>query len=161
MSDSLKPHGLQYARLPCPQYSPRVCSNSCPWSQWCHPTISSLQSSSFGHRQLPNWFETYVHTKVCTHMFTAALFNSWKQWKCPSAVLSHFRCVWLCATIWTVVPWDPLSMGFFRQGYWRRLSCLSPGDLPNLGLKPGSPVLQVDSLLSETLGKQVFQQMNL
>ena len=40
-SDSLWPHGLQHTRLPCPSLSPRVCSNSCPWSQWCHPTISS------------------------------------------------------------------------------------------------------------------------
>ena len=41
MSDSLWPHGLQHARLPRPLLSPRVCSNSCPLSQWCHPTILS------------------------------------------------------------------------------------------------------------------------
>ena len=41
MSDSLWPHGLQHARLPCCSQSPGVCSNSCPLSQWCHPTISS------------------------------------------------------------------------------------------------------------------------
>ena len=41
MSDSLQSHGLQPARLPCPSPTPRACSNSCPWSQWCHPTISS------------------------------------------------------------------------------------------------------------------------
>ena len=41
MSNSLRPHGLQHARLPCPSLSPRVSSNSCPLSQWCHPTISS------------------------------------------------------------------------------------------------------------------------
>ena len=35
------PHGLQHTRLPCPSLSPGVCSNSCPLSQWCHPTISS------------------------------------------------------------------------------------------------------------------------
>ena len=40
MSDSLRPHGLQHARLPCPSPSPRVCSDSCPLSQWCHPAIS-------------------------------------------------------------------------------------------------------------------------
>ena len=38
---SLQPHWLQYARLPCPSPSPRVSSNSCPSSRWCHPTISS------------------------------------------------------------------------------------------------------------------------
>ena len=41
MSDSLRPHGLQHARLPCLSPSPRACSNSCPLSWWCHPTISS------------------------------------------------------------------------------------------------------------------------
>ena len=41
MSDSLWPHGLQHARLPCPSPTPRACSNSCPLSRWCHPTISS------------------------------------------------------------------------------------------------------------------------
>ena len=41
MSDSFQPHGLQHARLLCPSSSPRVCSNSCPLSWWCYPTISS------------------------------------------------------------------------------------------------------------------------
>ena len=35
------PQGLQHARLPCPSPTLRACSNSCPWSQWCHQTISS------------------------------------------------------------------------------------------------------------------------
>ena len=37
----LQPHGLQHPRLPSPSPSPEVCSNSGPWSSWCHPTISS------------------------------------------------------------------------------------------------------------------------
>ena len=41
MSNSLRLHGLQYARLPCPSPTPRACSNSRPSSRWCHPTISS------------------------------------------------------------------------------------------------------------------------
>ena len=41
MSDSLWPHGLQHTRLPCPSPTPGACSNSCPSSQWWHPTISS------------------------------------------------------------------------------------------------------------------------
>ena len=40
-SDSLQPHGLQYARPPCPSPTPGAYWNSCPLSQWCHPTISS------------------------------------------------------------------------------------------------------------------------
>ena len=41
VSDSWRPRGLQHARLPCPSPTPRACSNSCPSSRWCHPTISS------------------------------------------------------------------------------------------------------------------------
>ena len=41
MSDSLWPHGLQHARLPCPSPSPGTFSNSCPLNQWCHLIISS------------------------------------------------------------------------------------------------------------------------
>ena len=41
MSGSFWLHGLQHARLPCPSLSPGVCSNSCPLSLWCYPTISS------------------------------------------------------------------------------------------------------------------------
>ena len=40
-SESLRPHGLQHARPPCPSPTPGACSDSCPSSQWCHPTISS------------------------------------------------------------------------------------------------------------------------
>ena len=39
--DSLRPHGLQHARPPCPSPTPGVHSNSCPSSKWCHPAISS------------------------------------------------------------------------------------------------------------------------
>ena len=41
VSESLWPHESQHARPPCPSPSPRVYSNSCPWSWWCHPAISS------------------------------------------------------------------------------------------------------------------------
>ena len=41
LSDSLRPHGLQHARLPCPSPTPGAYSNSCPSRWWCHPTIPS------------------------------------------------------------------------------------------------------------------------
>ena len=41
MSNSLQPHGLQHTSLACPSSAPEPCSNSCPSSRWCHPTISS------------------------------------------------------------------------------------------------------------------------
>ena len=42
VSNSLRPHGLQHARLPCLSPNPRACSNSCPLNRWCYPTISSF-----------------------------------------------------------------------------------------------------------------------
>jgi len=59
-------------------------------------------------------------------------------------------------TTWTVACQVPLSMGFSRQEYWRRLPFPSPGDLPDPGIKSGSPALQVDSLLTELPGKPLL-----
>ena len=55
------------------------------------------------------------------------------------------------ATPWTVAHQAPLSMGFSRQEYWSGFPFPSPGDLPNPGIKPSSPTLQADSLLTEFL----------
>ena len=52
--------------------------------------------------------------------------------------VSCFSCVWLCETLWTIASKAPLSMGFSRQENWSGLSCLPPGDLPNLGIEPVS-----------------------
>ena len=46
MSDSLRPHGLQHTRLPCPSSTPRAYEHSCPSSQWCHQPSRSLSSPS-------------------------------------------------------------------------------------------------------------------
>ena len=58
----------------------------------------------------------------------------------------------LFATLWTVAFQAPLSMGFSRQEYWSGLPLPSPGDLPDPGIEPRSPTLQVDSLLNELHG---------
>ena len=66
MSDSLWPHGLQHTRLPCPSLTPRAYSNSCPSSQWCHPTISSsvvpfLPAFNFSqHQGLFQWVPLFA-----------------------------------------------------------------------------------------------------
>ena len=54
-------------------------------------------------------------------------------------------------TPWTIAQRSPLSMGFFRQEYWSGLPFPSPGDLPSPGIKPGSPALKADSLLTKYL----------
>ena len=66
--------------------------------------------------------------------------EEWK-WKCQS-----LRHVWLFVNPWTVAHQAPLSMKFSRQEYRSALPFPSPGDLPNPGIKPGSPSSQADSL---------------
>ena len=70
-----------------------------------------------------------------------------------SEVKSLSCMVWLFATPWTVDPQAPPSMGFSRQEYWSGFPFPSPGDLPDPGIKLGSPELQADSLPSEPPGK--------
>ena len=69
-------------------------------------------------------------------------------------ILMSYACVCAkllqsCQTLcnpWTVARQAPLSMGFSRQEHWSGLSFPSPGDLPDPGIKSGSPTLQADSL---------------
>ena len=70
---------------------------------------------------------------------------------CAGSVL--LSCVPFFATPWTVVCQAPLSMGFPGPEYWSGLPFPSPGDLPNPGIKPRSPALQVYTLTSEPPGK--------
>ena len=67
-----------------------------------------------------------------------------------SCLLSHVR---LFATLWTIALQAPPSMGFSRQEYRSGLPFPLPGDLPDPGIKPESPSLQADSLLSDLPGK--------
>ena len=68
-------------------------------------------------------------------------------------VLRCFSCVSTLCNPWTVVCQALLSMAFSWQEYWSGLPCPPPGDLPDAGIDPLWPVLQVDSLPAEPLGK--------
>ena len=69
------------------------------------------------------------------------------------AVVQLLSQVRLFVTPWTVTLKAPLSTEFSRQEYWSGFQFPSPGDLPNPGIKPGSPALQADALSSEPPGK--------
>ena len=58
-------------------------------------------------------------------------------------------------TPWNVAHQAPLSMGFPKKEYWSGLLFSSPGDLPDPGIKPGSPALLADSLLTELREKVI------
>ena len=65
--------------------------------------------------------------------------------------------VQLFAIVWTVAYQAPPSMGFSRQECWNGLPFLSPGDLPNSGIEPGSLALEADALTSEPPGKPQYK----
>ena len=68
--------------------------------------------------------------------------------------VNSFSRVWLFVTPWTVACQAPPPMGFSRQEYWSGLPFPSPGDLPDPGIEPTSPTLQVDALTSEPPGNK-------
>ena len=132
VSNSLQPHGLQHAWFLCGLPTPGACWNSCPSSWWFHPTISS---------SVVPFYSPYL-------MYTFLFSSYWKwKWKCSSLSL-----VWLCESM------DCSPSGFSVQGilqarYWSGLPFPLPGDPLHLGIKPGSPALQEDSLPSELPGE--------
>ena len=67
-------------------------------------------------------------------------------------------CPTLCDP-WTIAYQAPPSMEFSRQEYWRGLSFLSPGDLPDPGIEPRSPTLQADALPSDHQGSPQVSEM--
>ena len=74
-------------------------------------------------------------------------------------VLSHFSCVQVFTTLWTVAHQAPLSMGSSREEYWSGLPCPPPGHLPDSGIKLSStvsPALKADSLPTEPPGKPIY-----
>ena len=102
---TLRPQGLQHARLPCPSPTPGACSNSCPSSHWCHPTTSS----------------SVIAFSSCLHSFPASVFSSesvlpirWpKYWSFSFSIsppneysgLISFRMDWLDHLGWITHPW--------------------------------------------------------
>ena len=85
MSNSLRPHGLQLTRLPCPSPTPRACLNSCPPSWWCHPTVSStvvpfsscLQSFPKSESFLMSQFFTSCGQSIEASGFSNSLCNEY------------------------------------------------------------------------------------
>ena len=123
VSDSLQPHGLQHARLPCSSPSPRACSNSCPLSQWCHPTISSSVVS------FPSCLQSF-------EVFMGWVISLANQWKDHSNYFeegvqisrnwatAYFLVLWQC--LGTVIA--PLSVSFSlltEDQALVKLTCLS------------------------------------
>ena len=107
----------------------------------------------------PTWVREWNHCIIHGVEKNRTRLSDFHRLSVCACMLSHFRCVWLYATLWTVAGQAPLSMGFSMQGYWSGLPFPTPGDLPHPGVKPVSPVfpaLQADSLPAEPWGKLSF-----
>ena len=95
MSDSLWPHGLQHARLPCPSPTPRAYSNSCPLIRWCHPINSSFVillslpsifpsigvfSNESSSHQVAKVLELQLQDQSFQWIFRVDLLQDWLVW---------------------------------------------------------------------------------
>ena len=99
VSDSLRPHGQQHTRLPCPSPSLGACSNSLPWSRWCHPSISSFviplpscllsfpASGSFLMSQFFTSGGQSIGASSSASVFTKTI-QDWFPWGCASWILA-------------------------------------------------------------------------
>ena len=101
---------------------------------------------------MKQWTDSYLGKEYIKAVYDHPAYLIYMQIVC---VLVTQRCLTLSDRM-TVAHQAPLSMAFSRQKYWSRLSFLSPGDLPDLGIEPGSPALQVDALPSELLRKSTI-----
>ena len=131
------------------------------------------QREIFGLTTLLGFFpkeqKNYVHRKTDTQVFIAAFFiiaETWKSPRCP-LVDERLHTLWPTHTMecakwkWTFLsgvrlfetPWTTQSVELSRPEYWSGWPFPSPGDLPNPGIEPRSPALQVDSLPAEPPGK--------
>ena len=98
------------------------------------------------------FLECLLQTLTCSEV-TSPSYRLFKIIIIIVVVVESISCVRFFVTPWTVACQAPLSMGFPRQEYWSGLPFPSPGDLPDPGIKPGSPALQADSLPPEPSGK--------
>ena len=105
-SSSLWPHGLQCARPPCPSPTPRACSNSCPSSQWYHPTVSSsvtpfscLQSSTASGSFRVSQFFTSGGQSIGASASTSVLPMNIQDWF-PSRLTSLISNSYISLNFW-------------------------------------------------------------
>ena len=120
---------------------------------WTTITAGNIPFLSFSHIPMSRWNLLHLVTvqrnpPIKRYLCLPKILNqvvSYYHFQTPFiaacvCMLSHFSRVQLFANLWTVVYQPPLSMGFSRQEYWSGLLFPNPGDLPDPGVKPTSPV---------------------
>ena len=123
MSDSLRPHGLLPTRLLCPWDFPGKNTGLA-----CHFLLQGILQI---HGLNPCLLHRQTDSSPLSHLASPYI---------DMLLLGCFSRVLLCAILWTAARQAPLSMGFSRQEYWSGLPFPTPGNLPNPGMEPTSPV---------------------
>ena len=151
MSNSLQPHGLQHARLPCPSPTPRACSNSCPSNRWCHPTVSS-----YG-KFLKRWkYQTILPAswEICMQVKKQQLELDMEQWTGSKLGKEYTKAVDCHPAYLTYMQ----STSGFPGGSDGKASACNVGDpvsIPRLGRSPrkgnGNPLRY--SCLENSMGR--------
>ena len=122
-------------------------------------TLMSLCSASF-YTPRPDFPVTPGVSRLPTFAFQSPIMKRTSflgvssKWSCMSSRVLSLSHVQLFVTPWTVAYKALLFMGFYRQEYWSGLPLLSPGHLPNPGIKHRSPAVQADILPSKPPGKR-------
>ena len=123
LSYSLWPHEVQHTGLPCPSLSPRACSNSCPLSQWCHPTISSSVTS----------FSSCLQSFPASQSFPVSQFFAWGGQNIGASASTSVLPM-------NIQDWFPLELigliSLLSRGFSRVLSSTTGGKHQFFGTQP-------------------------
>ena len=113
-----------------------------PWQPVVRTTHSHCKGPEFNPTCHMTWQKRKKMAEMVNLLLCMVVVGGLVAQSCPSLEIP-----------WTIAHQAPLSMGFSRWEYWSDLPFPSPGDLPDPGIKPRSPALQADSLLTELQGK--------
>ena len=132
------------------QYLVQAFFSPSKWIDGCHkPRLKNRKSCSLDEQRLCYFLAFHFIIGHIQTLLSVKWDNLCKEVKMKVKSLSRVR---LFVTLRTITDQVPLSMGLSRQEYWSGLPFPSPGDLPDPGIKPRCPALQVDILTSEPPG---------
>ena len=123
-----------------PRFDP--CIGRSSWRRKWQPIPVFLPRMSHGQRSLEGhgpWPVTKSRIQLSNWESRQSRYKDPPSWHYV-CMLSCFRCAWLFVTLWTVACQALLSLGFSRQEYWSELPSPPPGDLPDPGIEPWSPM---------------------
>ena len=132
MSDSLRSHGMQHTRLPCPSPIPGAYTNSCPSSRWCHPTISSFVGELYNVQINEIILDSSKcnEIKICLFLGRKAVTNLDSVLKSRDITFSTKVCIVKALVFpvvrsrcesWTIKKAEHWRIDAFKLWCWRRL----------------------------------------